>query len=480
MQRVLLPFICLLLVSCASQPVNTFSYPAKLETCLNRLTNFKQQVQQQGVQDAQLHWNTQYPHLSFDRFSIAMLTQIQSTEDKSRWLDYVSGQAAIQRKVEYQNLPDKSNIDFEIQEKCAEQLATHNKNNALFWLQIKQSPPKIPSGYQSWQRVVGLYPISKLFAAPAIESEKTRIALDFINPVHDYSISYRNTDIPTLNASTIHSWFRQALDKSDAEWPLLGKSQLAELQKYYAPEFIIETASNDDKPGQVAFLADGKPGVNISQPTLYLDHSYTRFHGRTLLQLHYSLWFPNRTAKSKFDPYAGKFDAVLVRLTLDHQGQPLILDSIHHCGCYHMVFALNPSLKFVPKQADTESPVTWYVYRNKTTNSLRITLSHGEHMIKDVNWGDNNPQARSLTLQSYDQLRSLPQNGSSYKSLFDQHGMLPDSRRSERFYLWPFGVKSPGAMRQYGQHATAFIGERHFDEPYVLERLFLPPSVNPR
>jgi hypothetical protein len=27
-------------------------------------------------------------------------------------------------------------------------------------------------------------------------------------------------------------------------------------------------------------------------------------------------------------------------------------------------------------------------------------------------------------------------------------------------------------MRQWGRHATAFIGRRHFDEPWLLERYF--------
>ena len=27
-------------------------------------------------------------------------------------------------------------------------------------------------------------------------------------------------------------------------------------------------------------------------------------------------------------------------------------------------------------------------------------------------------------------------------------------------------------MRQWGHHATAFVGRRHFDEPYLIERYF--------
>jgi hypothetical protein len=35
------------------------------------------------------------------------------------------------------------------------------------------------------------------------------------------------------------------------------------------------------------------------------------------------------------------------------------------------------------------------------------------------------------------------------------------------------GVLSPGAMRQYGRHAVAFIGRRHFDDPHYLQEMFV-------
>jgi hypothetical protein len=34
------------------------------------------------------------------------------------------------------------------------------------------------------------------------------------------------------------------------------------------------------------------------------------------------------------------------------------------------------------------------------------------------------------------------------------------------------GIASPGAMRQWGRHATAFIGRRHFDDPRLFDQRF--------
>jgi len=35
------------------------------------------------------------------------------------------------------------------------------------------------------------------------------------------------------------------------------------------------------------------------------------------------------------------------------------------------------------------------------------------------------------------------------------------------------GIPSAGAMRQWGRHATAFVGRRHFDGADLLEKRFV-------
>jgi hypothetical protein len=34
------------------------------------------------------------------------------------------------------------------------------------------------------------------------------------------------------------------------------------------------------------------------------------------------------------------------------------------------------------------------------------------------------------------------------------------------------GIRSAGAMRQWGRQATAFVGRRHFDDADLIERRF--------
>ena len=75
----------------------------------------------------------------------------------------------------------------------------------------------------------------------------------------------------------------------------------------------------------------------------------------------------------------------------------------------------------------------------------------------------------------YAELLSLPDGAGGRRSLFGEDGIVRGTERLERFFLWPAGVKSPGAMRQWGRHATSFVGRSHFDDPRMLERLFESP-----
>ncbi|WP_245823690.1 hypothetical protein [Photobacterium proteolyticum] len=451
-------------------------YPSSVQNCAFQLVDFKRIVQQQGVQDVQHLWVPRYPHLAFDRFSLSLIPDLTSQQSKEQWLQYVARLASVQRKVEHQNLANKAGFDIEHNDKCARQLTHTTLSDRQFWHQLRQYPPHIQSNYQNWQRVVGLYPISKSLATPAIDTEKKRIISGFISPLDEYTISYAAASTPSqLSSEEIQSWFERTRQQSHLGWPLLTEYQVARLSEYYAPEFLIESASLDDKPGQVAYHSGGLPYINTSRPTLYTSHSYTRFHGQILLQLEYSLWFAHRTATSAIDPYAGQFDGLLVRLTLDSRGRPYILDSIHHCGCYHIVFALDTQLKFAPRNTRIEAPITMHVNPRAGAATLQVTVSKGEHMMKGVRWIQNSTLSHQLNVLDYQQLRSLPLQKNQHKSLFDEQGMLMASTRLERWYLWPFGVKSPGTMRQIGHHATAFIGERHFDDADMLSPLFQKP-----
>ncbi|MGF1703613.1 hypothetical protein L4D09_25295 [Photobacterium makurazakiensis] len=476
MRHIIIFFTVIMLAACANNAATiSVNYPTSLDSCVAQLTSFKSEVKRQGVQDAQVVWDSRYPHLAFNRFSQAQLIKLNTRQDQQQWLNYTSAQAKSQRHAEYRNLIDKQHFDLASLDYCADKLTSHSRFDTPFWQDIKKQPPVIASSYEPWLRFFGVYPLSKQVAKPAIEAEQKRILADFGHESEGYTIRYAMEKNTSLTSIQIKKWFSNARQRSDSQWPQLTDQQISQLFNHYAPIMTIESSSVDDKPGRVEYSPNLQPLVNATAPTVYLNHSYTEFHGNIHLQLNYSVWFANRTPTSSFDPYAGKFDGVILRLTLDQQGQPLILDNIHQCGCYHMVFALQPQLKFAQLSEDIEKPLVFHKAKPAAESRLSVTLSQGIHMIKQVQWTSNPTPARALMPLPYDALRSIPTSEGQHKSLFDQRGMLLASERLERVYLWPFGVPSPGTMRQVGHHATAFIGERHFDDANVLEALFLPP-----
>ena len=53
---------------------------------------------------------------------------------------------------------------------------------------------------------------------------------------------------------------------------------------------------------------------------------------------------------------------------------------------------------------------------------------------------------------------------------------FPERPPKGRFDLLA-GALDAGAMRQWGHHATAFVGRRHFDDADLIERRFVIPAL---
>ena len=56
--------------------------------------------------------------------------------------------------------------------------------------------------------------------------------------------------------------------------------------------------------------------------------------------------------------------------------------------------------------------------------------------------------------------------------MFNPQGFVDGTDRAERYLFWPMGIARAGSMRQWGQHATAFVGRRHFDDATLMQQRF--------
>jgi hypothetical protein len=101
-----------------------------------------------------------------------------------------------------------------------------------------------------------------------------------------------------------------------------------------------------------------------------------------------------------------------------------------------------------------------------------VNLASATHYIERVDIVQGGDSLTRYAFHPYDELRSLPRVSGDSRSLFGPDGLVPGTERLERWIFWPMGVPSAGAMRQWGRHATAFVGRRHFDDADLIARRF--------
>ena len=192
-----------------------------------------------------------------------------------------------------------------------------------------------------------------------------------------------------------------------------------------------------------------------------------------LLQLVYTIWFPERPPSAPGDILAGLLDGLTWRVTLAPDGEPLVYDTIHPCGCYHMFFP-TPRARALPAPNgfDEWAFSPQQLPRVQVGERPVLHVASGTHYIERVSIARGTDSVAQYELRDYDELRSLARLDGGSRSAFGPDGLIAGTERPERYLYWPTGVRSAGAMRQWGRHATAFVGRRHFDDAHLFEQRF--------
>jgi hypothetical protein len=102
---------------------------------------------------------------------------------------------------------------------------------------------------------------------------------------------------------------------------------------------------------------------------------------------------------------------------------------------------------------------------------LALRLATRTHYVVNIA-ADGGGAGLTYDFADYDELRSMPAGAGKRRNAFRPDALVPGTERGERVFFWPMGVPSAGAMRQWGHHATAFVGRRHFDDADLIERRF--------
>lgn len=356
---------------------------------------------------------------------------------------------------------------------------------------------QVPDDYSAVKRALGLYPLTRVPFFKGVERWQQATAETFaaraLTPAEAAAplVRYTPAGEPVATAQVAALYARRQPDA-------LGMARLsapdqALLLRAYAPDLTIETRSAYDRMGALRWAGDAPAGqapeVATGQLVMYQRIAYTRYEGQTLMQLVYSVWFPERPSAGGVDLLSGKLDSVVLRLTLAPDGTPWLYDSIHACGCYHLFF---PTPRAVPRPPPPAAaggaapPVEW-AFVPTTLPAMGVgqrvvmRLASGTHYIEGLRPLTDDAPARtygaatSFALVDDNALRTLPvgdPSGGVTRSAFWASGIVPGTERGERLLFWPMGIDSPGAMRQWGRQPTAFVGRRHFDDARLMELRF--------
>lgn len=238
----------------------------------------------------------------------------------------------------------------------------------------------------------------------------------------------------------------------------------------YAPTWLIDSKTDVNRPG-APYWRGNQLNVNTLQPVTYSFISEARWEQQTITQLNYIIWFSERPKLKRFDWVAGKHDALVFRVNLDPNGRVIAYDSIHLCGCWYRLF-LPENRPFKPITSRWQEPVT--MQRITPAQSMAIYVSADTHQISYLQPAAKVTQpvnfAKVYRLAPFSDLLKLP-TANGVRPVFNTRGYVAGSERPERWLFWPMGVKNPGALRRFGDHAISFVGRRYFDDPRLLERV---------
>lgn len=442
--------------------------------CHNLFAQVDSQVAEAGLRDAGTHYIADFPYLRSDRFLALLAVQTDNPLRYQAWLERLAGLDQQVRGVELANL-DARGVLGEAVPTLQRRLA--HCRAALVEAELGDergreriiAAAQVPDDYSLLQRTLGLYPLAVPFMKLGISNFQRDAKAAFASPLPadgGQLIQWWPEAGTDLGAEQIQQWIDSAaLDPLGV--PRITARQWEMLAAEFAPVFLIDSQSSADQPGTPIWM-DGVPTVDRTRPQVFVVTGFAQLGQRILPQISYTIWFSERPREDGFDPYAGKLDGVTWRVTLGPDGQPLAYDTIHACGCYHYVFPTRP---LRAKAAGAFSEAVLVPQEIAPLGQVAVRLEAGTHYVTKVI-----PAAelfadapRAYGLASYRSLLSVTDEQGLPRPLFSgDDGLVKGSERAERYYLWPSGVRSPGTMRQWGRHATAFVGRRHFDEPGLL------------
>jgi hypothetical protein len=481
----------LLLVSagCATvqqpQRDNLASDDGQIRDCARSFKELDAAVARAGVADIAARRVDGFPYLRTDRFTASFSeSAISDARVSQAWVDRMRQLDAAGRRVEIANLPAaeidrlgvsaRDELVSRAQQCAALMVAADLRSESAIELLAQRA--RVKDDYSSTKRVFGLYAITRLPFYGGVtdwqeEATQTILAARRGEPPQHPVVRYVPPVAPVYSREQVSELLARAAT-DPLGLPELSEQQRERLFATYAPVLEIETTGDFDRIGELYWSDSEAPAVDVSQPTVYRRLGFMRYQDRTLLQLVYVAWMPARPKDSNTDLLGGQLDGIVWRVTLAPNGEPVLFDAIHPCGCYHTFFP-TPRAEPLPSPQRTLEWAFTPASLPAISEGSRVIISAETrtHYLRNV-WPAENADGTQYSFADYDELRTLPLPAGGTRSAFGPNGLVPGTERGERYVFWPMGIASPGAMRQSGTQATAFVGRRHFDDADLVELRF--------
>jgi hypothetical protein len=425
-----------------------------------------------------------HPYLRTDRFIASFRNEVDASPAFAAWVDHMQALDMSARRFEIASLSGPNiaalasvNTRDELVDRirvCGNLLKSVEFSDVGQKERLRQDAAARDE-YIPLRRILGVSPITDMFVSQGVKKWHAKARERFGTQSQADLDTIRYTPAVKPDALAVSRIIQRA-ERDALGIPAYSSADQTALFHTYAPIWEITTQDDDDRIGSPVWTADGRIDVDTDRPQTYTHLSFTRFGSDILTQLNFIIWFPSRPKDGRFDIYAGLLDGLNYRVTLDTDGKPILFETMHNCGCYYKAYPTH-RLQVRETMAYAEPPLIFSAPGlNASQASMVVAMAHRTHYVNRLY-----PLLRKLrtetvaySLSGYGDLKRLPYPDGTRKSMFNRYGIVPGSQRLERYFLWPTGVLSPGAMRQWGKHAVAFIGRRHFDDPFYLDEMFKP------
>ena len=461
------------------------------EECQEFLNHLDEKVKEAGVRDASSYPVSGFPYLRTNRFLSSLKKNLKDHQEREQWVRWMQQLDLESRKKEIRNLPDElilslaskkvSQMDrealFAHVEYCSCKIFNHDITRPDFYETLYPFV-EVPDEYSFFRRAIGLYPFFSIPVIIATKKVRNEFKSWYKMGLDDLTIQGNLIVFAPSQEVFLYEEEVQELVQKSKENPLgvpwLNRNEERKIAACFAPIIIQDVAASYDNIGQVFWKGD-RLAIDPEKPIVYYYITHALLKGKAILQINYVIWYSRRAGERSPWIERGRLDGLTVRVSLDIQGHPFMVDVMNNCGCYHFFVPKKERLdRVVSKSFRLDPFVPQWLPEITNGKHLGIRVNSGWHQVERLLAVEVSLDSILYELVPYEVLEALPREDGRTESMFNVKGLAKSSGKTKELLLFfSMGIPSIGSMRQRGHHAIALTGRVHFDNPRLFERNFV-------